>query len=273
MHEHIRRGRRRVPSFGSSRRNRRVRGKRGYVAVKSIFRMLTTAMFLAGSVFLLNWLSDPRNMPIEQVKIEGKFRYLSPERLKRMIAEDVRGGFFYLNVEAVRAAVLSEAWARDVSVQRIWHNQLRIVVREQQPVARWGNYGYLNSAGNYFEPDDYHEIGGLVQLRGPQGREKQVLALCRDLERRLSEFGRRLQWLSLSSRRSWSFGLVNGPVVIVGQTDVENRLALFFRDVERVLGAELDQLHLVDMRYTNGFSVLPKMKSTPMWVKEPLADG
>ncbi len=69
------------------------------------------------------------------------------------MTDKVRGGFFNLDVDAVRLALLGEPWVSEVTVKRIWPDALRVIVIEQIPVVRWGDSGLLNPAGEYFAPE------------------------------------------------------------------------------------------------------------------------
>ena len=49
-------------------------------------------------------------LPIHSVQIEGEFRYLKKEDLKNVAMPHVTGGFFSLNLQNVREAVLVLPW-------------------------------------------------------------------------------------------------------------------------------------------------------------------
>ena len=76
-------------------------------------------------------------------------------------------GFFNLDVDAVRIALLAEPWVNDVTVKRIWPDSIHVTVIEQLPAARWKEKGLLNTAGQYFEPDAASIPSNLPLLSGP----------------------------------------------------------------------------------------------------------
>ena len=58
----------------------------------------------------------------------------------------------------------------------------------------------------------------------------------------------------MSSGR-WSFRLRNGPNVVIGRTNVAERLQRFTDTVLSRFGNRMGDIGSIDMRYTNGFSI------------------
>jgi cell division protein FtsQ len=88
-----------------------------------------------------DWVRDPNNMPLRSVQVEGEFRKLSAEHLQHAVANAVRGGFFTVNVDAVRRAAESLPWVASARVRRVWPDALQLHVVEQRAAARWGEAG------------------------------------------------------------------------------------------------------------------------------------
>ena len=131
----------------------------------SVIVLIFISMMVWGGVIL----SNPDTLPIKQVRIEGDFTNLSPVDLQLLVTDKVRGGFFNLDVDAVRLALLGEPWVSEVIVKRIWPDALRVIVIEQIPVVRWGDSGLLNPAGEYFSPESGtipDELAIVIRPRG-----------------------------------------------------------------------------------------------------------
>lgn len=210
-------------------------------------------------ISLLVWggitLSNSDTLPIKQVRIEGDFTHLSPVDLQLLVTDKVRGGFFNLDVDAVRLALLNEPWVREVTVKRIWPDALRVIVIEQIPVVRWGETGLLNSSGKYFEPERNSIPTNLPILSGPAGSEITVLDRFNVMQERMNLLGFKILSLTLNERRAWSFQLVNGIKVILGRRDFEERLNRFLTLIPTTISGRIEQTDSIDMRYTNGFSI------------------
>ena len=66
--------------------------------------------------------------------------------------------------------------------------------------------------------------------------------------------------IEMDARHAWSFRLDSGMVIVLGQQQVETRLARFVRAYPRAMAPFSNLIARVDMRYPNGFAV--KWKST-----------
>jgi cell division protein FtsQ len=161
-------------------------------------------------------------------------------------------------VDAVRLALLDEPWVSEVTVKRIWPDALRVIVIEQIPVVRWGESGLLNAAGEYFAP----EIGTipltLPRLSGPSGSEHDLLERFNAMQAQVQPIGFNIKSLTLDDRRAWSFVFNNGIKVILGRRDFGERFKRVCTLIPTTISGRVEQIESIDMRYTNGFSILWK---------------
>lgn len=214
----------------------------------------TVGALLAGS-FGLEWMLDPKNLPIREVRVDGEFRRLSPAHLQQVVAAEATGGFFSVDVEAIRAALMSDPWVREVIVRRVWPDALAVTVLEQRAIAYWGDDALINEEGRVFHPHPSTFPAGLFQLRGPPGGETVVLDRYRQLSAWFKPLGLAVASVELSPRRAWGFHLAGGPRVVVGRSDFESRVRRFIDTLPQAVGARVLQAEVVDLRYTNGFAV------------------
>ena len=219
--------------------------------VGSLLALALLASLIWGGMYL----SNPDTMPIKQVRIEGDFTRLSPVDLQLMVTDKVRGGFFSLDVDAVRDALLNEPWVNQVTVQRIWPDALRVIVTEQLPAVRWKEKGLLNIEGSYFEPDISTIPIELPLLSGPSGSEVMLLETFNTMQQQVKSVGYSIVYLSLDERRAWSFMLSNGIKVVLGRRDFDERFFRFLNLIPTTLSGRVEKTDTIDMRYTNGFSI------------------
>ncbi len=218
--------------------------------------LIVCISLLAGASFMgVRYLLQASTLPILQVHVEGEFRQLTPGSIEHIVGAEVRTGFFAVDVEAVRAALLSNPWVYDASVRRVWPDSLKVTIHEQRATAYWGASALLNPEGVAFYPSSASFPAGLVKLEGPAGSESLVLSRLHQLDSILAPLEQNLASLRLSERRAWSFQLAQGPRVIIGRADVDARLERFGRALGGVLASELRDIEVVDMRYPNGFSI------------------
>lgn len=217
--------------------------------------LIVAAVFAMALVALGWYLLQPQTLPIKQVGIEGEFRELSRQELQRLVVEQLQGGFFSVDVDALRRALTANPWVREVQVQRVWPDTLKITVHEQVPIARWKDQGLVSSEGDYFEPHSTSVFTQLPQLNGPAGLQPQLAQRLQQLQIALKPLQMQVAELTLSQRRAWSFTTRGDLQVVLGRDDFDERLQRFIDLVPSSLGERLVNALYIDMRYTNGFAV------------------
>ena len=229
-------------------------------AFPRLFGVFFIIIFITLSVYGMKYMLNPNTLPIKNVKVEGVFNRLSQNELKVNVINNIQGGFFNINVDKVRLALLNMPWVRNVTVKRVWPDSLKVVVNEQIPSARWGDLGLLNESGEFFSPDGKTIPNDLPLLFGPVNSEVKILNRYRAIQKKLQSLPFRLNVSSvtLNDRRAWSFGLENGVRIIIGRYSFDDRLDRFLKFVPTLFPDGINKIQSVDLRYSNGLSVLPK---------------
>jgi len=220
----------------------------------------------SGFILLLLWggwvLSLPGTLPIKYVRITGDFRHLQPEQLQTLVTNEVRGGFFNVNVSTIRDILLQDPWVQDVMVQRVWPETLRVTVTEHIPLARWGDDSLVNTDGERFTPAQESIPHDLPRLAGPDGSELVLLERFHEINKRLEPLGLEVVQLEQDPRRSWQFVVNAGFSVVLGRKEFSQRIDRFVQTVPLALSGRMERADAVDMRYTNGFSVRWKQQGS-----------
>jgi cell division protein FtsQ len=209
-------------------------------------------LLLAG--FTITRLMEPTTLPIRHVTVTGDFKHLSTPRLEQSVSDVVRGGFFSVNVDVIKRALLQEPWVKEVTVRRIWPDRITVNIGEQIAVAQWGDTGLVNPAAEVFFPDRATFPAGLPVLSGPDQTSRQVLNLYMRV-RELLPPGMLITKLSLSERRSWALYLEHGPVIHLGKSGVVARIQRLVKYFPPDEIGKLRQIEYIDMRYPNGFAI------------------
>jgi cell division protein FtsQ len=220
---------------------------------------LMAVLVITVIVTVFVWMMKPATLPIRQVHIEGEFLRLDTLRLQELVTDKVRGGFFNIDVAAIRNVLIALPWVNDVSVHRVWPDGLRVIVNEQTAVVRWNGTGLLNDHGHYFSPEKDSFPRGLPLLEGPEESKELLLERFKLLKQ---TYGLPVVHLQMNQRRAWKFELKNGLSVVLGRRDFENRIERFVNVVINNLGEKSSQAREIDMRYTNGFAVRWKQPTT-----------
>jgi len=223
---------------------------------RTLSGLLLLGVLAAAAVLGVHWLSDPYRFPLGVVEVKGDFRYLQKSQLQAAMAPHVTGGFFTVDVVAIRAAAEALPWVYKASVQRVWPETVRVQIEEQEPVAHWHGQGFLNRQGEAFFPVGEPVATDLPWLDGPVGQEERVLERYRRVGATLAPLGLQVQRLKVDGRRAWELQLAGGIALKLGRTQPWRRLQRFVHAWPVVFAPRLEELRTVDLRYSNGFSVV-----------------
>lgn len=205
--------------------------------------------------WVADYTSDPANLPLKVIRINGDLVHLQRDRLQRVVAEAIEGGFFGVDMAKVRSAVKALPWVDQVSVRRVYPHTLEMDVTEQVAIARWGSDQLVNARGEVFLPDGVAVDGDLLQLSGPEGSSVRVVAFCRELQARLAKAGLELTRLSLEQRRDWQLETRDGMTLVLAGHDVSAQLNRFLLAYPVLAADPVRRVERVDMRYGHGFAV------------------
>ena len=223
--------------------------------VRTLTGLLLIAMLVSIVSFARLWVSDPYRFPLEVVEVKGDFRYQDKQQLQQAVAPHVEGGFFTVDVSAIRTAAEDLPWVYKAAVKRVWPATLRIYIEEQQVTARWGEQGYLNRKGEPFFPQQLNRSLKLPVLAGPEGHERKVLDNYQRVTKTLAPLGLQVSRMELDGRRAWHLQVGDDVLLELGRVDTRERLQRFIRAWPTVFADRFEELRRVDLRYSNGFSV------------------
>jgi cell division protein FtsQ len=223
--------------------------------LKPLLALTIVAGSVAGLTLMLNWMKDPHYWPVRTVHVEGRFVQLQQAQLQNQLAALTEQGFFASQVGEIQERLQQLPWVDQVSVRRVWPDQLTVQVLEQQAIAHWGERGLLNPRAQVFEPEQVAELPGLPHLEGPDGHQQRVLAMYQQMLEILQPLKLGIDSLQLDARRTWHVQLSNGLTVEVGRNHPVQRVERFVRVYPAILAAANGRLVAVDLRYSNGFAV------------------
>jgi cell division protein FtsQ len=204
---------------------------------------------------LVDWARDPRTLPLRTVGIEGELHFLGAEQLQNALTPAVAGGFFGVDVNAVRCAAETMPWVQRASVQKVWPDTLVVSIEEQSPVAHWGEGALLNRYGETFAPAQIPPLTALPVLHGPDGHEQLMLEQYDAMSKVLAPLELKVAKLVEDERRSWHVELDDGTRLELGRTEPLFRLRRFVRAYPALFASRAAELRSVDLRYSNGMAV------------------
>lgn len=210
-------------------------------------------MILGATLLFVLWVVGravlETGFPFRQVTVNGALhadtRAQAQAQMRRM-----SGGFFSMDLAAVRDGFQALPWVRRVDVHRVWPGRLVVTLEEHRAAAAWNDRASLNQHGEVFPVEP---AAHLPRIYAPDGMEKLVA-------RRYAEFGQivgpldvRVEQVVVTARQSWRVRLSNGITVELGRERINERLARFTGAYPQAAAA-IGEFQRADMRYPNGFA-------------------
>lgn len=199
---------------------------------------------------------------VQQVTIRGEFHNQQAKEIETALMPYMRGDFFTIDLQGAQAAVTALSWVRYAGLRRLWPNRIIVDIREQTPVARWGNEYLLNDSGEIFRHDYVGHTGHLPMLDGQMQYARKVFDQFLLLQRQLEGSALNITGLSLSVRNTWSMEIDGNIVVELGRNNIEWRLQRLLDIWPARLESRRDRIKSIDLRYSNGFAVAWKTAET-----------
>ena len=191
---------------------------------------------------------------ITDVRILGTLRWVRPEELERAIAQQIHGGFFRVDIAAIRESALSVPWVRDVSVRRVWPGELHLTVVEDRPIARWGGGGLVTERGTLLPERSIAAAIGLPVFDGAREAIPRLREGLREFSSIFDGIGGGIARLERSVAGNWSLQFADG-VRLVFRDDQERHVRRFAAVYLSALIGRRKSIERIDLRYPNGFAV------------------
>lgn len=190
--------------------------------------------------------------PVENVEIEGEFRYWQAQDLAKQLLWVKEQNFFSLDVREVKQQLEGLALIKKAQVKKVWPDTLLVKFKEDIPVAVWNNDALLNPKGEELLLLGSFEQSSLPKLSGPEQKTEQVMRQFQRFQSRLSGVDAVMVSLSLNPVGSWQVKLENGWTVNLGRQQLEQRLE---RLIELLKILPQEKVAVVDLRYGKGAAI------------------
>lgn len=190
--------------------------------------------------------------PLRKVDVKGDLHHVNREQVQFIVAREMRGNFFTLDLRRTRTAFEKLPWVRNVNVRRRWPDKLEVTIEEHVVLARWGSAALVNTHGELFKAASN---AVLPEFGGPEESAKEVAHHYQEFSRMLKPLNLAPVRVTLSDRRALQLKLSNGLVVELGRDQVRERLEKFVGVYESTVAKLPQAVTYADLRYPNGFAV------------------
>lgn len=224
------------------------------LALQRYLKWLGALVVLAALVALGDYLRVSfSHQPVRHVELSSDGQSVRLSELRPVVMRYVKGDFFTVNTNSMRAHLLLMPWVKSVSIRRVWPDKLTVSIHERKAVALWNETQLLSADGEEFQPPLATFPANLVHLSGPAGKEKFVLQTYETLTNEMRQYRFQIVALGLDGH-SFGFRLDSGAQVYFNEGE-EQQLHGFNKLYRQVLRGRMAQVERVDLRYAGGASV------------------
>ena len=228
-----------------------------------ILRVMRTIVF--ASVFLSalgiagfygsRLAADFLSRPIASITIKGEFNYVSQGEVETLVRGMIGSSFIGENISDIKQSLEGMPWIDSVDLVRQWPDTLEVVVREQAPIARWGENGFVNVRGEIIIVDKSNSLSRFSTLTGQEKDAGLIMQQYSLLASTLQAYNMSIDALEKNHRGVWRLQLKNGWKIIIGRSDVYKKIQrlTYLLDIKK-LSAQM-KIESIDLRYQNGLAI------------------
>ena len=226
----------------------------------ALLLVATCFSFAVVALVLLDQLYSPESFAIDQLQIKGSFKQIKPQQVEAVVMQKPLGNFFSIDLDDIKQRVEQLPWVQQADVRREWPNSLLIHVDEQEAVMRWQNDRWVNPLGQIIDLPIAPNSSKQIVLSGSEKDSLRMMHTASQWAQRVSRIGLQLIGLSLSDRQAVSLTLLEVSrqsqfQVMLGRTEVEQRLTRFLTLFEQQYRNSDQRLLRVDVRYPDGLAI------------------
>ena len=207
---------------------------------------------LVATAGLLGWLGS---QPVTRIEVRSTLTFVPRDQVMRTLRSHLTHGFNGMDLVGMRDALERLPWVESASLRRLWPRGLQVMINERIPLARWGAAAVVSFNGDLFRPRPRSVPSGLPLLSGPEDSVGTVVEHYSQFAEILGVAGLGLVAVAVDSRGAWRVELDNGVKLLLGRHRMDRRLWRLARVFTAVLKARIEDIHQVDLRYSNGFAV------------------
>ena len=239
------------------RLRKKKQNKRFSVTVLRPFLILTLLIFSIFYSLILGYqyLMRPDVLPFKSVILHSSLQYFPIDKVKGIVTQNIKGGFFSFDQRHLRQALLARPWIKQVGFRRLFPSTLEVNVKQRQPVAYWGKRGILSQDGVVFYPKFTHLSLSLPHLNGPLEDSQWLFSVYQICNQLLSQLKLSIKSIDLTQRLTLKVVLSNNVLVILNHTDWKDRFSRFVALYFKIQVRNGEIMQQVDLRYPNGVAV------------------
>lgn len=240
--------------------NKQLRKYRRPHLMRVLLRNLLLLLVLGGAISFTYWFyCDSNYFAIKKFNIlsaTGHLNHISGRDISRVLAPYQKAKLTLLRIDTnqLKSDFEQQLWVAKAQVSRIWPDSIVIVLSERKPLARWatGKDILVDHNGRLFYA---HIPTQLVVFKGPEGTEKVIFRLYKQIVPMLQEKGLKLTQLQYTNRSTWILLLDTGTRIFLGREQVLTRLRRLLSVWKTLCASDERAIEAIYLQYATGFAV------------------
>ncbi len=227
--------------------------------------------FAAALVFLVDFALQPQRFPTRHVDVEGSLQNTQESQITDAIIAAVRdANILQVDLAQVARATQQNPWVETAHIRRRWPDTLVVYINERVLRSRWNESMWLDQNGVAVEIPGFVDYA-LPHLKGPAGREHDVLEQYQRWVQPLDDAGLQLVELENTKRDSWNLvAAVTAAAagedsaaspqashfeIKFGIDNLQPKMDRFLDLYRSSLAMAAHDLRVVDLRYPDGVAI------------------
>lgn len=213
---------------------------------------LIVALFAV--LLIITLLPNDEIMPIEKIRLSGQFKQLDTANIEQQLKPFLSVSFFAVDIQRIQLDLQQRPWIEQVSVRRVWPDELSVSITEKQAFARWDNTQLLSNKGKIFKADT-KSFSHLPVVNGYAGQSRQLLQRFHSLRQRFNRHGITLSELYEDSKGALNLVLDDQLKVSLGSKNSNEKIDHMLAVYQQQIKNRTQHIRHIDFRYSNGFAI------------------
>ena len=196
-----------------------------------------------------------QRFPITTVKVEGKDLRTSKEEIWISVATLLNKGFFGVNVNLIKEKLQKLPWVASVKVEKVWPDQITVIINEKVAIARWRGKGVITDSGDIIYSELSSDSNDLPIFWGNERQASMMLENYILILNVLQKINIGVKELEIMPDHGVRTILNNGIMLFLGQEGLLDRLNRFTLAYRNKLKKVAHKIDYIDLRYVNGVAI------------------
>ncbi len=219
---------------------------------------ISLSVLMVATVIAVKQITRPDVFPIHEIRFVGTFDKVDVADLNGIVEKNIDGNFFTLDVRRIHRLITDLPWVNFAWIDRKWPGILQIRVVEEKAVAIWRDEKLINAQGKLFVAGSRDYFPELPVFFGEANSEKELMKIFALVNSIVQPAGLSVSQLSIDARHAIKAKLDNSIELFLGRDNFEKKLMRFVRVYGSNIAHLKQKISRVDLRYSNGFSLLEK---------------